>query len=132
MDHSLGALLAQNYEQTIYYLSRTMIGAEHRYNPIEKECLALVFAIQKMRHYPMGQHLHVIFSVNLLRLLMTRLSSLNYRLAKCTILLLQYEIQFMPQKEIKCQAVADFLADHPVSGTSKLYDDLQTRLQKLT
>jgi len=28
-----------------------MIGAEHRYNPIEKECLALVFAMQKMRHY---------------------------------------------------------------------------------
>jgi len=25
-----------------------MIVAEHRYNPIEKECLALVFTIQKM------------------------------------------------------------------------------------
>jgi len=58
MDHSLGALLAQNNdqnnEQAIYYLSRTMIGAEHHYNPVEKECLALVFAIQKMRHYFMG------------------------------------------------------------------------------
>ena len=41
MDHSLGALLAQNndqnHEETIYYLSRTMIGAEHRYNPIKKD-----------------------------------------------------------------------------------------------
>jgi len=40
MDHSLGALLAQNndqgHEQAIYYLSRTMIGAEHRYSLIEK------------------------------------------------------------------------------------------------
>ena len=27
----------QGHEQAIYYLSRTMIGAEHRYNPIEKE-----------------------------------------------------------------------------------------------
>jgi len=49
MDHSLGALLAQNedqgHEQAIYYLSRTMIVAEHQYNPIEKECLALVFAV---------------------------------------------------------------------------------------
>ena len=36
MDHSLGALLAQNnnqnHEQAIYYLSRTMVGTEHRYN----------------------------------------------------------------------------------------------------
>jgi len=33
----------QNQEQVIYYLNRTMIRAEHCYNPIEKECLALVF-----------------------------------------------------------------------------------------
>ena len=64
MYHSLGALLAQNndqgHEQAIYYLSRTMIGAEHWYNPIEKECLALVFAVQKMRHYLVGQTMYVI------------------------------------------------------------------------
>ena len=59
MDHSLGALLAQKnddgHEHALYYLIRTLIGAESRYNPIEKECLALVFAIQKMRHYLVGQ-----------------------------------------------------------------------------
>jgi len=58
MDHSLGALLAQNndqgYKQVIYYLSRIMIGAEHRYNLVEKECLALVFVVQKMRYYLVG------------------------------------------------------------------------------
>ena len=50
IDHSLGALLAQNNDQgrgqAIYYLSRTMIGVEHRYNPIEKNashwCLSLI------------------------------------------------------------------------------------------
>ena len=50
MDHSLEALLAQNNDQghgqAVYYLSRIMIGAEHRYNLVEKECLVLVFAIQ--------------------------------------------------------------------------------------
>jgi len=30
----------------------------------------------------------------------------------------------MPQKVIKGQAVADFLTDHLVPRTSKLYDDL--------
>ena len=33
-------------------------------------------------------------------------------------------MQFMQQKAVKGQAVADFLTDQPVSGTSKLYDDL--------
>jgi len=93
MNYSLGALLAQKdddgYEQAIYYLSRTLIGAESRYNPIKKECLALVFAIQKMRHYLIGQNLHVISIVNPLRLLMTKLGSLNSRLAKWALLLSQ-------------------------------------------
>jgi len=127
IDHSLGYLLAQNndqnHEHVIYYLSRTIIGAEHHYNPIEKECLALVFAIQMMRHYLMGQRIHVIFRVNPLQLFMIRPSSLNCRLAKWVILLSQYELQFMPQKIIKGQAVADLLADHPVLETSKLYDN---------
>jgi len=42
MDHSLGALLAQKndegHEQAIYNLSRTLIGAESRYNSVKKEC----------------------------------------------------------------------------------------------
>jgi len=71
MNHSLGALLAQTndegHEQTIYYLSRILIGAESRYNPIEKECLALVFAIQKTQYYLVGQTIHVISRVNPLR-----------------------------------------------------------------
>jgi len=49
MGHSLGALLAQNndqdHKQAIYYLIRTMIGVEHHYNLVKKECLALVFTI---------------------------------------------------------------------------------------
>ena len=51
IDHFLGALLTQknddSHEQVVYYLNNTLIGAEFWYNHIEKECLALVFAIQK-------------------------------------------------------------------------------------
>ena len=76
MKHSLGALLAQKddngHEHATYYLSRTLIGSESRYNLIEKECLALVFAIQTTRHYLVGQTIHVISRVNPLRLLMTK------------------------------------------------------------
>jgi len=76
MDHSLGALLAQKnnkgFEQAIYYLNRILIRAESRYHPVEKECLALVFAIQNTRHYLVGQTIHVISRVSPLRILMMK------------------------------------------------------------
>jgi len=37
----------------------------------------------------------------------------------------------MPQKAVKGQAVTDFLADHLVPGTSKLYDDLLDEITKI-
>ena len=40
LDYSLGALLAQENdggkEPALYYLSRMLVGAEHRYSPVEK------------------------------------------------------------------------------------------------
>jgi len=127
MDYSLGALLAQKndegHEHVIYYLSRTLIGAESRYNPVEKECLALVFAIQKTRHYLVGQTMHVIFRVNPLHTLMTKPVSLNSRLVKWVILLFQYDMLFVPQKAVKDQTLADFLTAHLVLDSSKLHED---------
>src|SRR5436853_6794569 len=109
MEHSLGALLAQHndegHDQAIYYLSRALLGAKHRYHPVEKECLALVFAVQKMGHYLVGQTVHVISKISPLRLLMTKPSSLNGRLAKWAILLSQYDMHFLPKKAIKGQAI---------------------------
>jgi len=79
----------------------------------------------------MGQTIHVISKVNPLRLLMTKPSSLSDRLVKWAILLSQYEMQFRPQKAVKGQAVADFLAEHPDSRTTKLYEDLLDEIAKV-
>ncbi|KAA0044960.1 uncharacterized protein E6C27_scaffold74G002660 [Cucumis melo var. makuwa] len=46
------------------------------------------------------------------------------RLAKWAIILLQYDIVYISQKAVKGQALADFLADHPVPSNCKLCDDL--------
>jgi len=58
MDHYFGALLVQKNdegaEQAIYYLNRALIGPESRYNPVEKEWLTLIFAIQKTQYYLVG------------------------------------------------------------------------------
>ena len=81
MEHSLGVLLVQNdeasHEQSIYYLSRTLQGAERRYPMVKKECLALVFAIQNMRHYLVGQTIPVISRMNPIQVFMTQPTALN-------------------------------------------------------
>src|SRR4051812_44458981 len=91
-----------------------MVRAEHRYNPVEKECLALVFAVQKTRHYLTGQTIYVVSWVNPLRLLMTKPSSLNVRLTKWAMLLSQYDMHFLPQKATNEQAIVDFLAENGI------------------
>ena len=40
------------------------------------------------------------------------------------MLLSQYEMQFLSQKAVKGQAVADLLAEHPDLRITELYEDL--------
>ncbi|KAM0980476.1 hypothetical protein ACFX2A_013912 [Malus domestica] len=67
---------------------RTLTNAELNYSPIEKMCLALMFAIQKLRHYMHAYTIHLVVKTN--------------------------PIIYIPAKAVKGQALADFLADHPI------------------
>ncbi|XP_070677927.1 uncharacterized protein [Malus domestica] len=126
-ESSIGALLAQENEsqkeRALYYLSRTLTGAELNYSPIEKMCLALVFAIQKLRHYMHAYTIHLVAKADPVKYIMSK-PVLTGRLAKWALLLNQYEIIYVPAKAVKGQALADFLADHPIPADWKISDDL--------
>nr|XP_011471077.1 PREDICTED: uncharacterized protein LOC105353523 [Fragaria vesca subsp. vesca] len=104
LEHSLGALLAQNNdegkENALCYLSRTLVGAEHNYTPIEKICLALVYAVQKLRHYLLAHSVTLISRADPLKYLMTKPMP-SGRLAKWSLILSEFEIKYVPQKAIK-------------------------------
>jgi len=98
-----------------------MMGAKHRYNPIENEYLALVFAVQKMWHYLVGQTIHVISKVNLLRLLMMKPSSLNWQNGLyCS----RNMICNFCYRKYKRSNSGWFLAEHPDLRTTRLYENL--------
>jgi len=51
-DHTVGAVLGQQRDKklvVIYYASRTLDEAQQNYTTIEKELLAVVYAIEKFR-----------------------------------------------------------------------------------
>nr|XP_023903294.1 uncharacterized protein LOC112015163 [Quercus suber] len=56
IDTTMGALLAQYLEESekenaIYYISKKMLLSDKKYSPLEKTCVALVWATRKLRHH---------------------------------------------------------------------------------
>ena len=126
-EQSLGVLLAQENEEgkenALYYLSRTLLGAELNFSPIEKTCLALMFAIQKLRHYLQAHSIQPVSRADPIKYIMIK-PVLSGRLAKWALLLQEFEIIYVQQKAMKGKALADFVADHPIPNDWELSDDL--------
>ncbi|KAA0054386.1 uncharacterized protein E5676_scaffold2750G00030 [Cucumis melo var. makuwa] len=86
-------------------------------------CLALFFAIDKLRHYMQAFTVHLVAKADPIKYVLSR-PIISGRLAKWEVLLQQYDIVYISQKAIKGQALADFLADHPIPSDWKLCEDL--------
>ncbi|XP_075084754.1 uncharacterized protein LOC142168006 [Nicotiana tabacum] len=126
LERSLGALLAQENEegkeQSLYYLSRTLVGAKLNYTPFEKICLALLCVIKKLRHYFEAYTIKLISRADPVKFVMTR-PIVSGCLARWSIFFNQYEITYIPQQVVKGQALANFLVDHPLSAEWELSDE---------
>ena len=57
-DGAIGAVLSQekeNFDHPVWYLSRTLNKAECNYSTMEKECLAVLYALNQFRPYLLGR-----------------------------------------------------------------------------
>ncbi|CAN6569907.1 unnamed protein product [Malus baccata var. baccata] len=114
----IGSLLAQNNEggkeQAVYYLSRILTEVETRYSPIERLCLSLSFTATKLRHYMLPYHVHIITKTDVIKYMLSK-PMLTGRIEKWILALLEFSFQYVPQRAVKGQAIADFLAEHQES-----------------
>ncbi|CAL9004531.1 unnamed protein product [Prunus brigantina] len=89
--------------------------AELNYSPVEKLCLALYFAATKLRHYMLPSVVQIISKTDLIKYMLTR-PIIRGRIGKWTMALSEFTFQYVAQRSVKGQALADFLAHHPTQG----------------
>ena len=82
-----------------------------------------MFAVQKLRHYMQAHIVRVISKADPIKYILSR-PVLSGQLAKWVVVLEQYDLIYVPQKAIKGQVLADFLADHLIPNEWELNDDL--------
>lgn len=99
-DFGLGAILSQiqdGVEHVICYLSRSLNKNERKYSTTEKECLAVLFAIEKLRPYIEGTHFTVITDHYCLKWL-NNIKDPVGRIARWAIRLQQYDFEILHRK----------------------------------
>lgn len=114
----MGCVLGQHddtgrREQAIYYLSKKLTDCESRYSPLEKTCLALVWATQRLRHYLLSYPVLLLARMDPLKYLFEK-PVVSGRIARWQMLLSEFDITYVTQKSMLGQAIADHLGRHPL------------------
>ncbi|GJU87906.1 putative nucleotidyltransferase, ribonuclease H [Tanacetum coccineum] len=97
----------------VYFVSRTLHGAELKYPELEKLILALVYATRKLQRYFQAHPIQVLSDKPIKQILAKPEKS--GRIAKWAIELGEHEIEFSGRNLIKGQILADFLAETPLT-----------------
>ncbi|KAL0313980.1 UNVERIFIED_CONTAM: hypothetical protein Sangu_2242400 [Sesamum angustifolium] len=95
--------------QPVYYLSKTLQGAEEKYPPIEKLAFALVVIARRLRPYFQSHPIVVLTNHPLKRVLAE--PNISGRMVKWAMELSEYRIEYHPRPAIKAQALVDFVVE---------------------
>ncbi|XP_056605021.1 uncharacterized protein LOC130421252 [Triplophysa dalaica] len=110
-DRGVGAVLSQEIEgedRPVLYISRKLSRAEMRYSTIEKECLAIRWAVLTLRYYLLGREFTLCSDHAPLQWL-HRMKDTNARITRWFLALQPFKFQVIHRPGTQ-MAVADFLS----------------------
>lgn len=123
-DYAIGAILGKkvdNLENAIYFISKNMQGPELDYTATEKEMLAVIYALNKFRHYIIGYKIYVHTDHTTIRYLMNK-PSITGRLARWLLLMQEFDITVV-DKPGKSNVVADYYYRHQLQDNLTAIDN---------
>jgi len=123
-DIGLGAVLTQKIqgeERVIAFASRRLIAAEENYSATEKECLAIIWTIRKLRCYLEGYRFEVITDHLALKWL-NSIDNPTGRIARWALELQQYQFDVTYRRGSQ-NIVADALSRQPLEVLQMIQED---------
>jgi hypothetical protein len=93
----------------VYYINEVLVDSKIWYPHVQKLLYALLITSRKLRHYFDGHKITVVTNFPLGDILRNR--DATGRVSKWAVELEALHIDFSPQKAIKSQAIADFVAE---------------------
>ena len=110
-DFAIGAVLGQREDgkpYVVYYASKTLNEAQRNYTTIEKELLAVVYALDKFRAYLVELVIVIFTDHSTLKYLLTKQDA-KARLIRWVLLLQEFNLQIKDKKGVE-NVVADHLS----------------------
>ncbi|KAK2425775.1 hypothetical protein QL285_024519 [Trifolium repens] len=111
-DSALSSALVQEVggeEKPVYFVSKTLRGAELRYQKLEKLSLAVIVPARRLRQYFQSHKVIVKTDYPIKQVL--KKPDLAGRMVAWSIELSEFDIAFLPRGSIKSQVLADFILE---------------------